>query len=230
MMGSPSSYDADDGSQPQHRVRISRPFYMGAYEVTQDQFFKIMETHPSHFCRTGVGARQVEDLETDDFPVDRVTWEEAVEFCGRLSDLDEETAAGRTYRLPTEAEWEFACRAGTQTPYSCGETITPQDANINGPIGSTPSVGRTTKVGSYPANALGLHDMHGNVWEWCAGGRRDYTSWKQTDPVGEPSFYSMLRGGAWDYPANNCRSDHRGEAMSGYVYFGMRVVCDVPTK
>ena len=121
-MGSPPAYEAADGSQPQHRVRITKPFYMGAHEVTQDQFFKIMEMRPSHFCETGVGALQVEGLHTGDFPVDRVTWEEAVEFCGRLSDLDEEVAAGRTYRLPIEAEWEYACRAGTQLPYSCGDT------------------------------------------------------------------------------------------------------------
>lgn len=226
-IGSPSTYQATDGSQPQHRVRITKPFYMGVHEVTQEQYFKIMETHPSHFCASGVGARYVEGMKTNDFPVDRVTWEEAVEFCGRLSDLDDEIAAGRTYRLPTEAEWEFACRAGTKTAFSCGDTITPVEANIAAPLaGPHSTLGRTTKVGSYPANALGLHDMHGNVWEWCAAGKRAYTSSPQTDPKADPSFYSMLRGGSWDYPADNCRSDHRREALSGYVYFGFRVVCE----
>jgi len=228
MMGSPPSYEAIDGSHPQHQVRISKPFYMGAYEVTQDQFFKIMELQSSHFCTTGVGARQVEGLNTDDFPVDRVTWEEAVEFCLRLSDLDEEVAAGRTYRLPTEAEWEYACRAGTQTPYSCGDTIDPLQANITGPFNSPhPTLGRTAKVGSFPANELGLYDMHGNVWEWCVDGKREYTTSRQVDPQGDPAMYSILRGGGWDYPPESCRSDHRRETLSGYIYFGFRVLCEI---
>ena len=222
-MGSPDGASRTDDSSPQHTVRISRNFYMGTYEVTQEQFTRVMEMSPSHFCSTGVGAREVNDLDTDDFPVDRVTWEEAVEFCGRLSDFEEEVKAGRVYRLPTEAEWEYACRAGSQTAYACGDSITSADANIAGPA----SVGRTRKVGAYAPNAFGLHDMHGNVWEWCADGKREYTSSPQTDPQGDPAFYSMLRGGAWDFPAESCRSDFRREAMSGYVYFGFRVVCEV---
>lgn len=227
LMGTPAGRAVDDGSQPQHAVRISKPFYIGVHEVTQDQFFAVMEMRPSHFCETGVGARFVEGLSTGDFPVDRVTWEEAVEFCGRLSDLDEEVAAGRSYRLPTEAEWEFACRAGSRSDFAFGSTISPAEANIAAAAdGVSSTLGRTTKVGSYPPNAYGLHDMHGNVWEWCADGKRVFTKSKQVDPVGDVSFYSALRGGAWDFPADFCRSGHRGEAMSGYVYFGFRVVCE----
>ena len=228
-MGSPPGYACEDGSQPQHTVRFTRSFYMGTFEVTQDQYFAIMESRPSHFCETGVGADGVEGLETGNFPVDRVTWEEAVEFCARLSDLPEEVEAGRTYRLPTEAEWEYACRAGTTTPWSFGDSISTGQANIT--AASPASVlGRTARVGSYPPNAFGLHDMHGNVWEWCGGGKRKYTRKKQTDPVSEPSFHSVIRGGAWDFPARNCRSDYRGEALSGYVYFGFRVVCEVDSR
>ena len=225
LMGSPRDHDARDGSQPQHHVQLTRPFYMGAFEVTQDQYFAIMDSRPSHFCDTGVGAAAVETLDTGSFPVDRVTWEEAVEFCARLTDLPEEADAGRSYRLPTEAEWEYACRAGTTTPWCFGDSISGEQANIN--TAPFHSQGRTTMVGSYPPNAFGLHDMHGNVWEWCGGGKRVYSRKAQTDPVSEPSFHSVIRGGAWDYPARNCRSDHRGEALSGYVYFGFRVFCEL---
>lgn len=228
-MGSPAHDVASDGSEPQHTVRITKPFYIGVFEVTQAEYLEIMEASPSHFCETGVGAAAVANLDTSRFPVDRVTWEEAVEFCGRLSDLSEEVVAARTYRLPTEAEWEYACRAGTDTPYSVGTALTASQANINCKSDGSGDIPlrRTAEVGSYAPNPWGLHDMHGNVWEWCGAGKRKYTSRTVSDPKAAPSFYSIIRGGAWDYPASHCRSDYRREALSGYVYFGFRVVCEL---
>ncbi len=231
QMGSPPDWPATDGSQPQHTVQITKPYYVAAFEVTQEEFTQIMELSPSHFCDTGPGATHVQGLDTKRFPVDRVTWEEAVEFCERLNDIPEEHRANRKYRLPTEAEWEYACRAGSTTPYSHGDSIGTQQANIQGSPDSDPAApGRTTEVGSYAPNALGIYDMHGNVWEWCAAGKREYTSRAVTNPAADPSFYSLIRGGAWDYPAEYCRSDFRQEAMSGYVYFGFRVVCEVDSE
>jgi len=226
-MGSPATTEVLDDSQPQHEVQITRPFYMGVFEVTQSQFFEIMDDQPSHFCATGVGADYVRGLDTQDFPVDRVTWEEAIEFCRRLSEQPEELAAGRVYRLPTEAEWEYVCRAGTQTAFTFGDELSVRQANINClPAGEIVPLGRTTRVGSYAPNAFGLYDVHGNVWEWCADGKRAYNTRKQKDPQGQPSLYCMLRGGGWDYPADFCRSDHRRETLAGYVYFGFRVLCE----
>ena len=230
LMGSPDSHRTMDGSQPRHRVRITQPFYMGAYEVTQEEYELIMVNRPSHFGDTGVGWQAVEGLDTKRYPVDRVTWGEAVEFCRRLSELPEEEEAGRVYRLPTEAQWEYACRAGTESAYSFGDTINLTQANINGVSNESAANGpllRTAHVGSYPPNAFGLCDMHGNVWEWCVDGNRPYSASQQEDPQGPPALYYMLRGGAWDFPAEFCRSDYRTEAMAGYVYFGFRVVCEV---
>ena len=230
LMGSHYSQRTTDDSWPQHRVRITQPFYMGAYEVTQEEYERILYNRPSHFGDTGVGWQRVENLDTNRYPVDRVTWGEAVEFCRRLSELPEEAAAGRVYRLPTEAQWEYACRADTKSAYSFGDAINLTQANINGvsnrSAGNEPLF-RTAQVGSYPPNSFGLYDMHGNVWEWCVDGKRHYSASTQTDPQGPAALYCMLRGGAWDFPAEFCRSDYRTEAMAGYVYFGFRVVCEV---
>ena len=227
LMGTPESHQTTDESQPQHRVRITQPFYMGAYEVTQEEYERVMSNRPSHFGDTGVGRQRVEGLDTKRYPVDRVTWGEAVEFCRRLSELPEEEAAGRVYRLPFEAQWEYACRAGTQSAYSFGDEINLTQANFNGVSNENAPLAGTAQVGSYPPNAFGLYDMHGNVCEWCGDGKRPYSTSEQKDPQGPPALYCMLRGGAWDFPAEFCRSDYRTEAMVGYVYFGIRVVCEV---
>ena len=174
-MGSPGNeanrYADED---PRHRVEITRPFYLGVYQVTQAQYECVMGTNPSNFTARGQGAEQVKGLDTSSFPVDSVSWYDAVAFCTAMSNLPEEKAAGRSYRLPTEAEWEYACRAGAAStvPYHFGPTLSSRQANFDG---SRPYAGgrrgrnlrRTCAVGSYPPNAFGLHDMHGNVWEWC---------------------------------------------------------------
>lgn len=141
MMGSPEG-EGTDYEKPQHEVIVSS-FYMGKYPITQAQYHQVMGKNPSRF-------------QGDERPVEEVSWDDAVEFCQRLS-----RQTGTEYRLPREAEWEYACRAVTTTPYHFGETITDKLANYGG------HVGETTSVGKYPPNAFGLYDMHGNVSEWC---------------------------------------------------------------
>ena len=196
---------------------------------------------------------------TDQWPVERVSWLDALEFCRRLnSRLGAE--AGRTYTLPSEAQWEYACRAGTSTPFAFGETLTPELANYNGnstyangPQGEFR--GQTTPVGMFPANAWGLQDMHGNVWEWCLddwhgsyeGAPEDGSAWliqetgldggmgagrrpnaKEGDEEGkETGATRLLRGGSWDGHPGYCRSAYRIPLAPGLAYYGVgfRVVC-----
>jgi formylglycine-generating enzyme required for sulfatase activity len=172
-----------------------------------------------------------------DRPVEGVTWFEAVEFCERVSKL-----TGRKYRLPSEAEWEYACRAGTTTPFYFGETITPELVNYNanytygdGPKGEYRR--QTTPVGQFPANAFGLYDMHGNVWEWCAddshdnyvGAPTDGSAWVDSKKDNSTKSNTRLRGGSWAFDPNFCRSAIRNNYVrrddhSGST--GFRVVCD----
>ena len=184
----------------------------------------------------GCSARKVEGLATDRFPVEQVSWDEASEYCKKLSGLPEEIAAGRTYRLPTEAEWQYACRAGSTTPFHFGNALGSKDANINGnfPYGGAergPFLARTTQVGSYPPNAFGLYDMHGNVAEMVADwyGRSYYSVSPKLDPKGpEQGADRVVLGGSWGTDAVRCRAGfRRSNATSGKAYFfGFRVVCE----
>src|SRR5262249_46149806 len=136
------------------------------------EYARVMGTNPSWFCAEAEGKEKVAGMDTRRFPVEMVSWEDARAFCRKLSSLPDEQKAGRAYRLPTEAEWEYACRAGTTSTFHCGNTLSGKQANVNGyqPYGDTeqgPYLERTTTVGSYEANDHGLYDMHGNVWEWC---------------------------------------------------------------
>ena len=177
--------------------------------------------------------------------MENVEWEGAVNFCARLSDLPAEIANRRKYRLPTEAEWEYACRAGTTTAFHTGDSLSADQANFNGnyPYGDGkkgPYLRRTTKVGSYRPNAFGLRDMHGNVAEWCADWFDPdyYESSPDVDPLGPPfgvlsdgygKFYLTVRGGSWLDDARACRSAYRYRAMSRTPnrLVGFRVVCEV---
>ena len=216
LMGSPES--------PQHKVNI-QSFFMGKFQVTQKQYEVIMGENPSYFK----GEKK---------PVESVSWDNAVEFCSRISEK-----TGKTYRLPSEAEWEYACRAGTTTPFHFGETITTELVNYDGnsTYSSAPKGEyrrQTTDVGSFPANAFGLHDMHGNVCEWCQdswdknyqGAPTDGTAWVIDD---NEKNYRVLRGGSWYFNPVNCRSAVR-LYDSGYHhynnYYGFRVVCDVSPR
>lgn len=172
VLGSPSGEYLRDPEESLAPVVFSKPTVMGVHEVTQFQYERVIGANPSWFSPGGNGADEISGLKTDPFPVEQVSWNDAMRFCERLSELPSEKQAGRKYRLPTEAEREFACRAGSTTPFHTGEQLSPKFANIRGdrPYLSSPkgpTLGRTTTVGSYPPSAYGLYDMHGNVAEWC---------------------------------------------------------------
>jgi formylglycine-generating enzyme required for sulfatase activity len=242
IMGSPKKEeDSTDSERPQHEVTIE-PFWLGQYQVTQAQWKfvaklpqvnKELNPDPSRF--KGDGSTSL----TNNRPVEQVSWYDAVEFCDRLSQY-----TGRTYRLPSEAEWEYACRAGTKTPFHFGETITTDLANYNGnyTYGQEPKgVYReeTTEVGSFGvANNFGLYDMHGNVYEWCLDDWHDnYTdapadgsAWfSSDDKLSDKTGRAVLRGGSWINNPQNCRSASRDDSYRVYRYynFGFRVVCVV---
>ena len=237
MGSADSDPDAREDEKPQHRVRISKPFYMGVYEVTQAEFKMIMESNPSSFTRDGLLKNASEDLNCARLPIDNVTWYAAVEFCRRLSNLPAEKEAGRIYRLPTEAEWEYACRAGTTTAFHFGRSLSSSQANFNGahPFGDArqgPFLNRTAIVGSYEPNAFGLYDMHGNLNEWCLDrfDRDSYSKSPAKDPRGpETGTSRVIRGGDWYSDGRDCRSAFRyADIPDGRFYaLGMRVVCEL---
>jgi formylglycine-generating enzyme required for sulfatase activity len=251
LMGSPAAEPERDDNEAQHEVTISRPFYLGVYEVTQGQYEKLMgqpraggKYNPQNpGARFGPGRGG-----GPDHPMENIRWNHAVEFCRRLTALPEEKKAGRVYRLPTEAEWEYACRAGSTTPFHYGGSLSSKEANFNGEFpyggaGKGPYLRRTAKVGSYKPNAWGLYDMHGNVWEWCSDWYDPdyYKKSPKTDPKGPDKgvlptdykdFYRVVRGGGWVDEARGCRSAYRFRAMphDGYQIVGFRVVCEVKGK
>lgn len=227
LMGSPDIVQGGDNDEtPQHSKTIAA-FYLSKFPITQAQWRAVaalpqvsrpLNPAPSSF-------------KGDNLPVEQISWYEAVEFCARLS-----KKTGRTYRLPSEAEWEYACRAGTTTPFYFGETITTKLANYDGSsvYGLGPQgnyLQKTTPVGSFPANAFGLYDMHGLVWEWCADHWHDtYTNapvdgkaW--LDATATESAHRLLRGGAWSQPPEDCRSANRLENEPNYKTnsIGLRV-------
>jgi formylglycine-generating enzyme required for sulfatase activity len=201
MMGSPESEQGHNENENQHEVTISKDYYLGVYEVTQAQYEKVIGKNPSYFQGAIVGN------ENADLPVDDVSWYDAVEFCKKLSELPEEKKAGRVYRLPTEAEWEYACRAGSKTAYSFDdeEGLLPEYGWFN-----RNSSNRTHTVGLLEPNAWGLYDMHGNVWEWCSDWYGDYPKGAVSDSTGlKVGSYRVSRGGSWGNRAANCRSANR---------------------
>jgi formylglycine-generating enzyme required for sulfatase activity len=212
QMGSPDSdSDALGNEKPQHTVRITKPFYLGVTEVTQEQYERVMGTNPSRFK----GAQ---------LPVEQVSWEDAVEFCRKLSELPAERSAGRVYRLPTEAEWEYACRAGSKTRYYFGD-----DASMLGEHAWYRSTAdrKTHPVATKKPNAWGLYDMHGNVWQWCSDWlMRYYTTTAVSDPTGPATgSYRVARGGGWAVDARLCRSAYRGRGTPDFqsTGFGFRL-------
>ncbi len=213
LMGSPASEAKRNDDETQHRVTLTKGFCMGIHPVTQGQWRAVMGYNPSHF-------------KGDDRPVEMVSWEDCQEFCKKLGAKE-----GKAYRLPTEAEWEYACRAGTTTPFSFGETITTDQVNYDGnyPYGKGKKGEyrqQTTLVGSFPANAWGLHDMHGNVAEWCQDWYGPYPDKDIKDPQSVNSGKArVLRGGSWSYDARYCRSARRYRDAPGYrrQILGVRV-------
>ena len=231
-MGSPADEAGrPDNEGPQHQVRISQPFYMGMFEVTQSEYESVMGTNPSWHSKTGGGISQVSRQNTSRCPVERVSWNNAVEFCQKLS-----VKEGVTYRLPTEAEWEYAARAGTTTPFHFGSTLNGNMANVNGglPYGTTKKgryLGGPTVVGAYSKNDFGLFDMHGNVSEWCEDTFDEQAYASRSGTTTDPKVTSrpgarVLRGGSWKYGSRLTRSASRswGTPGNGSLDVGFRVV------
>ncbi|HBJ35009.1 MAG TPA: hypothetical protein DDZ51_09660 [Planctomycetaceae bacterium] len=224
LMGSPESEADRYEYETQHQVSLTKDFYLGTTVVTQGEYERVMGTNPSYFSAGGGagGRAKTTGMDTSRLPVESVSWDDAVEYCRRLSALPAERAAGRVYRLPTEAEWEYACRAGTTTPFHFGSQLTSQQANFDGnfPYGITttgPYLERTATVGSYGCNGYGLFDMHGNVWEWCSDWYGDYTASAQVDPMGAAAGSNRVcRGGRWNFIAKSCRSGERSMFTPDY--------------
>jgi formylglycine-generating enzyme required for sulfatase activity len=240
-MGSPESEKRRRADEKQRDVVIPNAFYMGAHEVMQGQFERIMGFNPSYFSAKPNGKDGVDYLlwskpgggkdklkgvaDTSEFPVENVSWDEAVEFCKKLSARPEEEKAGRTYRLPTEEEWEYACRGGATNyhVFGSGDSLSSKEANFRGtePYGFAakgPWLERTCKVGSYKPNGFGLYDMHGNVWEWCAN------NYAKDDEA------LVRRGGCWGTPGEDCRSATRRRRVPDDHRWnlGFRVATSIP--
>ena len=237
MMGaSKPAEDADDDERPQHSVRITKPFYLGVTEVTQGQFKRVMGENPSYFSESGGGKDKLAGKDTSGFPVESVPWEDAVEFCRKLSALPAEKTVGRVYRLPTEAEWEYAARGG----------------NVNAPESAPEGVRslwdhawfrdnsdlQTHEVGQKSLNSHGLYDVSGNVEEWCQDwyDEQYYGRSTSVDPQGPQNAASkrrrVLRGGSWISSARLCRLTHRngGDPTGGENNRGFRVLCRVQSS
>jgi formylglycine-generating enzyme required for sulfatase activity len=191
VMGSPTNEPGREGNEASHKVTLTRSFELAVYEVTQEQYQQIMGNNPSRF-------------KGPTNPVEMVSWNDAVEFCSRLSALPGEKAAGYVYRLPTEAEWEYACRAGTTTKFSFGD----KDARLDDYAWYDINSNRTSHpIGQKRPNPWGLYDIHGNVWEWCQDWYGDYPDDAVTDPTGARSGTKRVyRGGCWGYLSVGCRS------------------------
>ena len=194
MMGSPETEKLRAGNETQHKVTLTNGFYLGKYELTQAQWKKVMGSDPSRFKGT-------------DRPVENVSWNDAVAFCKKLTEMEKKLGRvpkGMAYQLPSEAQWEYACRAGTTTKYSWGDSINYSNANYD------ENLDETTPVGKYPANPWGFHDMHGNVWEWCADRYGTYPTGLVTDPLGTGSGLTRVtRGGSLRHIESLLRSAKR---------------------
>jgi formylglycine-generating enzyme required for sulfatase activity len=222
------------GEGPQHRVRITKPFYLGTYLVTQGEYQRVMGVNPSEFSATGKSKDKVAGQDTKRFPVEHVSWDDAVEFCRRLSEMPEEKAAGRIYRLPSEAQWEHACRAGSTGRFSFspdGKAMPREyEENALSDYGwfDGNSGGMPHAVGGKRPSAWGLYDMQGNVWEWCQDwyDAAYYVGLPMDDPTGPlGGSFRVLRGGPWGDPARGCRSASRGRIEPGLRHdaLGFRV-------
>jgi formylglycine-generating enzyme required for sulfatase activity/protocatechuate 3,4-dioxygenase beta subunit len=256
VMGSPKDEEGrappwgsiDGVAEMQHEVRITRPFYMSVYEVTQEEYQAVMGENPSRHSPEGSQNSWVRNLDTKRFPAENMTWFEANDFCKRLS-----TSERKTYRLPTEAEWEYACRAGTTTAFHFGDTFDGTQANMHhtyprGTPGQEHGRGWPTNVGSYPPNAFGLYDMHGNVREWCSdlSASGYYAMSPRDDPQGvsitsfnprtvkEETWARTIRGGGLTgahYSRSASRSSwhpNHPRDFKGTWDIGIRLVCEVP--
>jgi len=213
-MGSPSNEKGRSDDEKQHQVTLSRGFYMQTTEVTQKQWKAVMGSNPSYF-------------KGDDLPVERVSWNDVQRFIENMNQRE----GGNKYRLPTEAEWEYAARAGSTTRYSWGNNGDCSKMMYENDVGSSEDhcveyvrnrgliPDSTAPVRSYPANVWGLYDMHGNVWEWCQDWYGNYPSGSVADPIGPPSgSFRVGRGGSWGDSPGGVRSAFRGRRSPGIRY------------
>jgi formylglycine-generating enzyme required for sulfatase activity len=240
LMGAPDGEpEAQEDEKPRHHVRITRPFYLGVYPVTQAEFREVMGNSPSWFSAGGGGRAKVSGLDTSRHPVECVSWQDAIAFCNKLSEREGlgpcyrpdggRIESGEGYRLPTEAEWEYACRAGTTTAFAFGPSLSPAMANFDGSAvynGSSKGANRkrTTPVGAYAPNRFGLHDMHGNVWEWCEDyyDEKYYLKSFDNNPIcSSEAAYRVIRGGSWRSSPRSCRSAFRLRRTPGNPYDGL---------
>jgi sulfatase modifying factor 1 len=218
MMGSPKVEKQRRDNEIPHKVTLTKGFYMGVFTVTQEQWTEVMDNTPSKFQ----GEKNL--------PVENVSWNDCQKFIKELRGKDK-----KPYRLPTEAEWEYACRAGTTTPFHFGKTIFTDQVNYDGwyTYGNDKKGvlrEKTTPVGSFPANAWGLHDMHGNVSQWCQDWYAEYPQKDLVDPLGpNAGRHRVLRGGAWINLPVDCRSAKRGcrEPEHHWSNFGFRLCFSV---
>ena len=215
-----------DHEGPPHAVAVSKPFYLGVYPVTQGQFERVTGRNPAAFTRGHGGGPE--------HPVESVTWEDARRFCDQLNSLPDEEGNERTYRLPTEAEWEYACRGGTTTAYSFGDRITGKEVHFAAPgaFGKSGGQGHTAAVGGRPANPFGVYEMHGNVQEWCSDWYDEYYYHDSPaeNPEGpEAGTLKVVRGGCWTAFGPDCRAAaRRGQAPATAANTtGFRVVLAV---
>jgi formylglycine-generating enzyme required for sulfatase activity len=255
LMGSTDSdEDAFDSEKPQHRVLITRPFYLGVYEVTQQEYETVMGRNPSWFSAQGAGKDRMAGQDTRRHPVESVSWNDAITFCNKLSEREglrpyfrfgvfgmgkqssgfgyqlPTEVGGFGYRLPTEAEWEYACRAGGTTRFSFGDDAASlgEFAWYNGNSGS-----KTHPVGQKRPNTFGLYDMHGSVYEWCWDGYkvRYYANSPPDDPLGPSMAVARVRrGGSWLSDPRDCRSADRYRYMPDLRFsdLGFRVARSSP--
>jgi formylglycine-generating enzyme required for sulfatase activity len=256
-MGLPQSDTGRRRDEAQHRVRITKPFYLGVTEVTQSEFQRVLGRNPSYFQNSEAEAEKATGPDTSRNPVDNVTWYDALEFCNKLSedegrrpyyrisdikrdgdvrivDATVGIEGGSGYQLPTEAQWEYACRAGTTTPFNFGSANNGIECNCNG---NKPyqieqhgrAHGATIAVGSHPPNAFGLHDMHGNEQQWCwdVYDESYYANTPEVDPTGPlKGALRVLRGGSWASSGSDCRSAARMGRKPDFFGKGFRVACD----
>jgi formylglycine-generating enzyme required for sulfatase activity len=219
QMGAPEDEpDSNASERPQHRVKLS-PFLMGRTPVTQAQW-RVVSGYPQQDIELKPSPSNFKE---DNLPVEKVSWHQATEFCKRLS-----AKTQKNYHLPSEAQWEYACRAGTETAFHFGDKLTAELANYAGEIS------QTTEVAQYPANDWGLYDMHGNVWEWCQdpwhenykGAPDDGSAWIE----GGEFSTKILRGGSWYLNLRYCRSAYRvrSYADGDDDDLGFRVCCSAP--
>jgi len=207
-MGSPAAEVGRHKDEKQHKVTLTKDFYIGETEVTQAQWKKVMGNNPS-------------DFKGDNRPVECVSWTDCVEFCKKLTEQEQTGGAisnNMHYTLPTEAQWEYACRAGSKTKYNCGENIDKTFANYN-----DANIKQTVDVASYAPSSLGLYDMHGNVYEWCLDWYdNSFYAENAKDPIAiQKKANKVCRGGRWNSKSEHCRSAFRYGYKPTYQRYGV---------